>query len=250
MARKEFLFNRNNVAYCTSISKKFEPNKSGVIKESTNMNTFCFEVATNNLKPEYPMTRVVKAVPNKKLKEKWIEKTFYVTVPVKAQKEDLDDFLQRVGDFQVDFKEAVGYSVKGIAKMKKGGSIRFKGKEGAFALEFGDKVNGEFEFVKDGPKGMIEKVLLKSRLKVLKKTREGKKNIKRDSQGRPFDFYESPFEDIELVMDEMIRSEVNTICRSDRFKIVIDKIQPGSLREINKENGEYTATIIAKMLTL
>ena len=247
MSGKEFLMNKNNVAYCTSVSRKFEPNKNGVVKQARDMNTFCFEVATANIKPEYPMTRVVKAIPNKGLKEKWIEKTFYVTVPVKAQKDDLDEFLQRVGDFTVDFKEAVGYSVKGIAKMKKGNSIRYRDKCGEFRLEFGDKVGGQIEFKKSG--GEIEKVEFEAMLNVIKGAKDSK-GIPRDSQGETFDFYQSPDEDIEQIANEMIHSDVNTICRSDRFKIVIDRIKNGSIKRINKEDGRYKVIIEAKMLSL
>lgn len=246
MAKKEFLMNRNNVAYCTSIGgAKFEPNKNGVLKQANDMNTFCFEVATENIKPEYPMTRVVKAIPNKNLKEKWIEKTFYVNVPVKAQKEDIDQFLKRVGDFQVDFKEAVGYSVKGVAKMKKGDSIRYRGKEGEFVIEFGDKVGGNIEYKKG--EGKIENVELSAFLQVKK---NGSKALRNDSNGNPFDFYESPDLDVEIVANEMIKAEVNTICRSDRFKVTISEIKKNSLKAEVKETGRYRLTLIAKMLSV
>jgi len=244
----EFLMNKNNVAYSTKVGgARFAPNKNGVLKQAKDMNTFCFQIATDNIKPEYPMTRVVKAIPNKGLKEKWIEKTFYVEVPVKAQKEDIDMFLQRVGDFTVDFKEAVGYSVKGVAKMKRGDSIRYRGKEGEFDLIFGDKCGGSVTFAGDA--GTIDRIELRSNIRI-RKGAKNTKGLRRDSKGEVFDFYNSPEEDIAVVVNEMISSEVHTICRSDRFKVTITGIKKGSLTAKNKEDGNYDVTVIAKLLSV
>lgn len=252
MAKKEFLFNRNNVAYCTSCSNTFEANKNGVIKSSTDMNTFCFEIATENYNPEYPAVRVVKAIPNRKLKEKFIEKNFNVIVPVKANNDDIDLFLDRVGSFESSFKDAIRYSVKGVKKMRKGDIIKYRDKLGNFILEYGEKIDDKFESFKSDKNGPIESIEFKSRIKIIKeKDQDNKnKNLKRDSRGKPFSFTESPLNDIEEVLNEIISSEVNTICRSDRFKIVIKELKRGSLKAQNKDNGEFLVLTKARMLTI
>lgn len=250
--KKEFLLNRNNVAYCTSCSNKFLPNKNGVLKVSPNMSSFCVEIATENLRPEFPVVRVVRAIPNNAIKEKWIEKNFYVEIPLKTTREEIDSFLDRVSKFEVQFKDSVRLSVRGISRMKKGKSIKYKSREGDFTLEYGDRVGSEFNFIKDDKNGAIEAVTFNSVLKVVKMPdpMKSRKHAVKDSQGRTFSFIDSPNEDIAIKMKECISSEVNTICRTDKFKIVINSLKLDSFKDINKENGLYNAVITARMISL
>lgn len=232
---KEFLLNQNNVAYTTAIGgSKFEPNRSGVKLRDINYSNFAFRVAIKNITPEYPRPRLAQAIPNKSIKEKYIEKTFYVTVPVKAQKSDLDLFLDRISKFQNEFKEDIKYSLKAISKIKKGETFGYKGRDGQFILEFGEKTGGSVDFKGAEGKGNIEAVILRGAIISPKKQNKEIKNARPDSRGNKFSFSDSPKEDVEEVISEMLRSEVRTVCRSDKFKVTIKDLIKGSLRDLNE----------------
>lgn len=249
MPAKEFLLNRNEVVYCTACSRKFEPNYDGVVVKNDSENTFCIDLALDKHRVHKPAVNVIKAVPFKGVKEKFIEKNYNVLIPVGTKMPEIDNFLIRVGKFSDKISDGINQADRGIRKVRKGDVIKYKTKEGAILLEFGEKV-GEEEYVKQYTDGPITDVEVPVQIQIKENSVFGnsKKSGRKDSIGNDFDPFSSPDEDIFDFLEEIIKSEVNTIANTSFFKIVIKRLY--NVTCVDKDAGRYIGFVNCRMLSL